>query len=163
MALIPQDPEILEDTIENNITFGTGMSPENIKRFTDIACFTEIIERKQDKLKTYIGGNGDLSTGERQRLALARALALSHDKEIFLMDESTSSLDSVTESRVFNNIFTEFPEKTIIASVHKSHLLYLFDIIYLFQDCKIIASGSLGDLIERSDEFNNLWRGYNTK
>jgi ABC-type multidrug transport system fused ATPase/permease subunit len=73
-------------------------------------------------------------------LALARGLMAAQDSDILLLDESTSSVDSVNEKKIYQNIFSAFPEKTIIAAIHKLHLLPMFDMIYVFDKGTIMAS-----------------------
>ncbi len=161
IALIPQDPEIFSTTIRENITVGINHTADYIKKFTDMACFTEVAERLPKKLDSYIFEKGvNLSGGEKQRLALARGLMACDDKSIVLLDEPTSSVDTKNELRIYRNIFESFKRKTIIASVHRLHLLSLFDRIYFFKGGKIIASGALHELLRDCEEFKNLWERY---
>lgn len=161
VTLIPQDPEIFSTTIEENITVGVPHDISEIKKFTDMACFSAVVERLPRKLASFIHEKGvNLSGGEKQRLALARGLMASQDKAIVLFDEPTSSVDTRNELRIFSNIFKEFQGKTILASVHRLHLLSSFDTIYFFDKGKIIASGSLQELLTESPEFQDLWDKY---
>lgn len=161
IALIPQDPEIFSTTILENITVGVTHPPLFIKKFTDMACFTDVAERLPKKLDSFIFEKGvNLSGGEKQRLALARGLMACVDKAIVLLDEPTSSVDTKHELEIYHHIFKEFKGKTILASVHRLHLLSLFDMIYYFKGGKIIASGSLNELLTTSSEFQDLWERY---
>ncbi len=161
IALIPQDPEIFSTSIRENITVGINHTDAYIRKFTDMACFTDVIKRLPHKLESSIFEKGvNLSGGEKQRLALARGLLASEDKEIILLDESTSSVDSKNELHIYRNIFKTFKAKTIIASIHRLHLLNLFDEIYFFQSGKIIASGTLKQLLKQSPEFQDIWEKY---
>jgi ABC-type multidrug transport system fused ATPase/permease subunit len=161
IALIPQDPEIFSTTIRENITVGINRKSSYIKKFTDMACFTGVIERLPNKLESSIFEKGvNLSGGERQRLALSRGLMACEDKSIVLLDEPTSSIDTKNEAIIFENIFREFKEKTIIASVHRLHLLSMFDYIYFFEGGRIIASGNLRELLNASYKFKDVWEKY---
>ena len=161
IALIPQDPEIFSTTIRENITVGVDYDDASIKKFTDMACFTDVAEHLPNKLESFIFEKGvNLSGGEKQRLALARGLMASDNKMIVLLDEPTSSVDTKNELSIFQNIFNAFRDKTIIASVHRLHLLSLFDTIYYFKSGKIIASGTLEELQSTSDDFKDLWNKY---
>jgi len=161
IALIPQDPEIFSTTIKENITVGIDHKASYIKRFTDMACFTDVIEKLPNKIESYIFEKGvNLSGGERQRLALSRGLMACEDKSIVLLDEPTSSVDTKNEAIIFQNIFKEFKNKTIIASVHRLHLLSMFDQIYFFRSGKIIVSGNLKELLGVSKEFKDIWDKY---
>ncbi len=161
ISLIPQDPEIFNSTIKDNLTFGIPYTEKEIKKFTDLAEFTETIKRLPKGLDSSIVERGvNLSGGEKQRLALARGLMASQDKEIILLDEPTSSVDSKNELKIYQNIFQAFPEKTIISSIHRLHLLEHFDFIYFFKNGRIIAHGPLESLLLTSSEFKNLWNKY---
>lgn len=162
ISLVPQNPEIFATTILENITLGADYDLEFVRRFTDMACFTDVVEGLPRKFDSSIKEKGvNLSGGQQQRLALARGLLACHDKDIVLLDEPTSSLDTATEMKVYRNIFREFRGKTIISSVHRLHLLPLFHEIYLFSGGRIIAFGNLNHLLMHSPEFQELWRHYN--
>lgn len=161
IALIPQDPEIFATTIKENITVGVNHSLEYIKKFTDLARFTEVAERLPKKFDSSIVEKGvNLSGGEKQRLALSRGLLASVDKEVILLDEPTSSVDSRNERLIYENIFSAFKSKVIISSIHRLHLLPMFDTIYFFQGGKILEKGSFDELLKKSSEFQMLWTKY---
>ncbi len=163
IALIPQDPEIFATTIRENITMGIGHEPAYIKKFTDMACVSDVIKGLPNKLDSKINEKGvNLSGGEKQRLALARGLMACDDKSIVLLDEPTSSVDTHNELKIFQNIFTKLKKKSIVASVHRLHLLRLFDEIHFFKDGKIIASGTLDQLLKNSPDFIEIWEKYQT-
>jgi ABC-type multidrug transport system fused ATPase/permease subunit len=162
IALVPQNPEIFATTILENITLGAEYNLDVVQHFTDMACFSDVVEDLPRKFSSSIKEKGvNLSGGQQQRLALARGLLACHDKDVVLLDEPTSSLDTATEMKVYRNIFREFREKTIIASIHRLHLLPLFHRIYVFSNGQIIASGTLTDLLTQCSEFQELWQQYN--
>lgn len=162
IALIPQDPEIFATTIRENITLGAEYSPEKVKKFTDMACFTDVIEELPKGLESSINEKGvNLSGGQKQRLALARGLLACDDKSLVLLDESTSSVDIITEIAIYQNILREFQGKSIISSMHRLHLLPLFDHIYMFDKGGIVAHGSLEELLTSNSQFQELWEKYN--
>lgn len=101
-----------------------------------------------------------MSGGQQQRLALARGLAACDDKDIVLLDEPTSSLDIATEMQVYRNVFSAFTGKTVVSSIHRLHLLPLFDRIYVFAHGRIIGAGSLSELLVTCHEFQRLWEQY---
>lgn len=161
IGLIPQDPEIFSTTILKNITLGAEYPMEVVRRFTDMACFTEVVERLPNGFDSSIKEKGvNLSGGEKQRLALARGLLACKDKDIVLLDEPTASLDPMNELQICKNVFTAFTDKAIISSVHRLHLLPLFHRIYVFSEGRIVASGTLGDLLLTCPEFQKLWEQY---
>lgn len=160
-TLVPQKPDLFANTITWNITMGAEYDEATVRRFTDMACFTDVVEHLPKKFDSSIKEKGvNLSGGEQQRLALARGLLACHDKDIILLDEPTSSLDAMTELSIYRNIFREFRGKTVVSSVHRLHLLPMFDWIYVFSEGRIIASGTLAELLESCPEFQELWYQY---
>ena len=158
ISLIPQEPEIFSTTIKENISLGINNKIEEIRKYTNMAKFTDVVKKLQKKWNSSINEKGvNLSGGEKQRLALSRGLMFSEDKSVILLDEPTSSVDFKNELEIYKNIFSNFKNKTIISTVHKLHLLPLFDKIYLFKKGQIIASGSFNELLESSKEFKKIW------
>jgi ABC-type multidrug transport system fused ATPase/permease subunit len=161
IALIPQDPEVFATTIRENITMGIDRTDDEIRRYTDLARCTDTIDRLPHGLGSSIVEKGvNLSGGEKQRLALARGLMASEEKSIILLDESTSSVDTHNENAIYENIFSSYPTKTIIASIHRLHLLQMFDTIYLFDRGKIIGAGNFDELLRDSSLFAAMWQKY---
>jgi ABC-type multidrug transport system fused ATPase/permease subunit len=158
IALVPQDPEIFATTILENITLGARHPTDFVRRFTDMACFTEVADGLPNGFNSSIKEKGvNLSGGQQQRLALSRGLLACHDKDIVLLDEPTSSLDAITEMKVYKNIFSGFVGKTVISSIHRLHLLPLFDRICMFEGGRIIAEGTLPELLSVCPKFASLW------
>ena len=161
IALIPQDPEIFQETVLDNITVGADYDMTKIVEYTDMACFTDVAMGLPNKFDSMIKEKGvNLSGGEKQRLALARGLLASHDKAIVLLDEPTSSVDVITEEKIFRNIFEAFTDKAIVCSLHSLHLLPLFDRIYFFEHGRIIAEGKFDELLESSEKFQKIWEDF---
>lgn len=161
IALIPQEPEIFATTVKENITIGLEHSLEEIKKYTDLARFTSVAERLPKKFDSSIVEKGvNLSGGEKQRLALSRGFLASQDKAIVLLDEPTSSVDTKNERHIYEDIFSAFTDKTIISSIHRLHLLPLFDRIIIFGEGKVKDQGRFSELLERSAYFQELWKKY---
>jgi len=164
ISLIPQEPEIFASTIRENITLGVDYPKAEINKFADMAVFSEVIWRLPKGLESLVVEKGvNLSGGEKQRLALARGLLASSDKELVLLDEPTSSVDFHNELLIYENIFESFGEKTIISAVHRLYLLPIFDKIYYIKEGAIVASGSFEELKASSPDFNELWSKYASK
>ena len=105
-TLIPQDPEIFDNTIEYNITAGLSHRVEDVEIAAEIACFSKVLARLSDGLQTDIKEKGvNLSGGEKQRLALARGVFAARDSSLILLDEPTSSVDPVNEAEIYRNLF----------------------------------------------------------
>lgn len=162
ITLIPQDPEIFNSTVEDNITMETEVSVEDLNEAIRLSKFDTVAQRLPNGLSTNVMEKGvSLSGGEKQRLALARGVLAARDSEILFMDEPTSSVDTANELEIYRNIFAKFDDKTIVSSIHRLHLLQLFDYIYFFKDGRIHVQGTLNDLM-KNPEFKLLWDTYTT-
>ncbi len=163
VTLIPQDPEIFNATIKENITMGLPTKKEDLDKVIDMAQFKKVADKLGKGLDTNVLEKGvSLSGGEKQRLALARGLLAAKQSDIILLDEPTSSVDSLNEMKIHENIFKNFKNKTIISSIHRLHLLDKFDYIYFFKKGQIIAEGTF-DEIKRNYNFRYLIQKYGMK
>jgi len=163
ITLVPQDPELFDATVKENITVGRPYPMSAIRKYTDMARFTAVAERLPRKFNSHIKERGvNLSTGEKQRLALSRGLLAAADTPILLLDEPTSSVDPSNELAIYDKMFKAYGQKTIVSSVHRLHLLPLFDMIYVFKRGKIVARGTFGELL-KTREFSSMWKKYGQK
>jgi len=161
VTLIPQEPEIFNNTFRYNITMDLPTTEEALNKVILISQLKSVIDKLPNGLDTNVKEKGvSLSGGEKQRLALARGVLAAKQSEIVLMDEPTSSVDSLNEIKIHEQVFKEFNDKTIISSIHRLHLLDKFDYIYLFSGGKIVGEGTF-DEIKGNPIFNNMWRRYN--
>ncbi len=159
-TLIPQDPEIFNETIRYNITMDMFSKEADLKKAIKMSQFEAVVNNLEKGLDANVQEKGvSLSGGEKQRLALARGILAAKDSDIILLDEPTSSVDSVNEKKIHENIFSEFKNKTIISSIHRLHLLDKFDYIYMFDQGKIIGKGTFQD-IRQNPVFENIWQKY---
>ena len=100
LSLVEQEPFIFRDTILRNIQFDNEVVDENVLRESELS---NLVEKKDGKLNHELTTNGaNLSGGEKQRIALARALY--SDKDLIILDEFTSALDNETEDKIVQNI-----------------------------------------------------------
>lgn len=147
--LIPQTPDVFNATVLANITMDVEHDPADVARAIEMASFGDVVARLPQGLETNVMEKGvSLSGGENQRLALARGLLAADGSTLLLLDESTSSVDTVNEDRIYRRVFAAFPQATIIACVHGLDLLPRFDEICLFARGKIIARGSYQQLLD---------------
>lgn len=164
VTLIPQDPEIFANTIEYNVSVDTEQSEEELLRDIDAACFTSVLKRLPHGFKTDIAEKGvNLSGGEKQRLALARGIFAARQSDIILLDEPTSSVDSMNELQIHRNIFDRFPDRAIVASIHRLHLLPLFDDVYVLEKGKLVEHGSPKELMAGNGLLARMWKAYQTE
>ena len=159
-TLIPQEPEIFENTVEYNITFGIKYPKELIEKVIKMSRFDEVIPLLPKGLKSNLAEKGvNLSGGQKQRLAVARGLLAAYNSEVLLLDEPTSSLDSTNEMKVYKSIIKEFSNKTVISVLHKLNLLSLFDYIYMFENGKVVFHGTYAE-IQKENCFRELLKNY---
>ena len=160
ITLIPQEPELFATTVEENITLGIPYPKKEVLTYSKMAMFDKVAKRLPSGYESSIVEKGvNLSGGEKQRLALARGLIAASDKPIVLMDEPTSSVDSKNEIEIYKHVFKAFKGKTIISSIHRLHMLNMFDRIYLFKRGRIVARGTLEEMMQNA-EFKPLWKKY---
>lgn len=158
VTLIPQEPEIFENTIEYNITLDTDQKESEVLEDAKLARFDTVLERMPRGLKTSTAEKGvNLSGGEKQRLALARGFFAAKESSIILLDEPTSSVDPGNERLIYENLFQKFADRCIVSSLHKLYLLPMFDEAYVFQDGQLIARGSPRELLAEGGILHPLW------
>lgn len=122
ITYISQDVELFDMTLYDNIVMGKRVSAEKLRKVIDGCCLNELVERMNGNLHTDIGEKGvKVSGGEKQRISLARGLLL--DRDILVLDEITANLDPFTTERIWQFIFKEYADKTIVAVSHEKELL----------------------------------------
>lgn len=158
VTLLPQDPEIFENTILYNITLGLNFSEEDVLKACQAAQFDSVVTKLPNGYETNIQEKGvNLSGGQKQRLALARGILAAKSSDIVLLDEPTSSIDPRTERNIYENLFATFQGKTVISSLHRLHLLHYFDYVYILKDGYIVDQGTFEELRRSSLVFKELW------
>jgi len=159
VTLFPQEPEIFENTIAYNITLGLPFDEKEINEVCNAAHFTEVVHQLPRGIESSIKEKGvNLSGGQKQRLALARGILAAKESEIVLLDEPTSSVDPKTEATIYKKLFAAFADKAIVSSLHRLHLLWMFDYVYVLQQGSIVDEGSFDYLRNNSPVFQDLWK-----
>lgn len=160
-TLLPQDPEIFADTLRFNITFGVEAADEEIAVAARLARFDSVLDRLPRGLETSIAEKGvNLSGGEKQRLALARGLFFAQSAQVLLLDEPTSNVDSENERAIYTEILRSFRDRAVVSSIHKLHLLPLFDMIHVVEGGRIVESGTFEELVTSGGVLAGLWSEY---
>ena len=160
IALIPQDIMLFHRSIGENIGYAKeDASLDDIKKAAQMANIDEYIESLPDKYDTLVGERGvKLSGGQRQRIAIARAIL--KDAPIIILDEATSSLDSITELEIQEsiNLILEKNNSTVIAIAHRLSTIRHMDRIVVMEGGSIIEEGTFDQLINNeSGYFKKLW------
>ena len=159
-TLIPQDAEVFEATVGENLTFGEAVDAATIESAIATSGFATVLETMPLGLDTPITERGmNLSGGQRQRLCLARGLLAARTSSLLLLDEPTSALDAVTEAEVHRRLDAGFAGACIVASVHRMSLLEHFDRVVLMDEGRIVDTGTVGELLGRQAMFRELAGG----
>lgn len=160
-TLIPQEPEIFENTIAFNITMDLETKSDELDEIIKLAGFSNVLTTLPAGLATDIREKGlNLSVGQKQRLALARGLFASRFSSLILMDEPTSSIDLATEKKILAGIIESFSSTSMIVSLHRLHLLPRFDRIMMLDHGKLIADGPTDELLSNPGPVRDLWQKY---
>jgi ABC-type multidrug transport system fused ATPase/permease subunit len=160
-VLVPQEPEIFDADVRANLTLGLPHSAAEIARVCEIACLAQVLESLPGGLEAMICERGaNLSGGQRQRLALARGLLAASRASLVLLDEPTSSIDPVTEARIYDGVLAALGDACVVSSIHRLHLLPRFDTVVLLHEGRVLDAGPLQQLVERQPLFADMWRGY---
>jgi len=158
IGYIPQTIYLLDTTIRRNVALGVEddqIDETALREALEGAQMTDFIERLPEKLDTLVGDRGiRLSGGQRQRIGIARVLY--HNPEILILDEATSSLDVETEAAVAQAIHELGKTRTLIIIAHRLSTIRDCDRLYLIEDGVITATGTYGDLLERSEWFRKI-------
>ena len=156
-TLIPQEADVFEATVRENLTFGVDYPKDEIERALHLSAFDAVVDALPHGLDTRISERGfNLSGGQRQRLALARGLLAARDSSLILLDEPTSALDQVTESQVFLRLRDGMPDVTIVASVHRMSALPHFDRLVLMADGRVVDCGTLDEVLARQPMLRDM-------
>lgn len=159
-TLIPQDPEIFENTIAFNITMDLPTTLEEMQNAVKLAGFLSVLNALPFGFETDIREKGlNFSVGQKQRLALARGLFAARFSSLILMDEPTSSVDLVTEKEILSGVIHAFPDAAMLVSLHRLHLLPQFDSVIMLKYGKIVARGSTAELLHNPGPVRDLFLG----
>lgn len=157
IAMIPQDPVLFHRSLEENIGYGRlDASKEEIIEASKKAHCHEFIEKLQDGYQSLVGERGvKLSGGQRQRIAIARAIL--KNAPILILDEATSSLDSVTENYIQESLALLMGERTTIVIAHRLSTLFHMDRILVFSEGRVIEDGTHDELLSLNGHYARLW------
>jgi len=155
VALVLQSPKMFNDTLRQNLTLGRNIDDSTIEQALKIAQLSTLVSKLPEALETMIGKDGvRLSGGERQRVSIARMIL--HSANIILLDESTSALDTTTESDLFRSMREHLMGKTTLIIAHRQSTIEHADLIYVLKNGRIIQHGEPKDLREEDGYYKNF-------
>lgn len=157
LTIVPQEPVLFHDSIYNNIKFSeSGAKRDEVMKVIKLSSSKEFVDKLPQKEKTLVGERGiRLSGGEKQRIAIARALLA--DRKIIVLDEPTSSLDAETEHKIQEGIENLIKRKTAIIIAHRLTTIKNSDRIIVLKNGKIVEEGKHDDLLRLGKEYFKLW------
>jgi len=157
MGYVPQSPFVFSASIADNIRFGKpDADDDEVRRAAEYAEADEFIERLPDGYETIVSeGGANLSTGQRQLLCIARAVLV--DPAIIIMDEATSSVDTVTEALIQRALGKLLEGRTAVVIAHRLSTVRNAGRIYVIDGGRIVESGSHEELVEQGGLYRNLY------
>ena len=156
IGFVPQKGILFSGTIESNIKYGNpNMSDEQMIEAAQIAQATEFIESKPEKYQEPIAqGGSNVSGGQKQRLSIARAIAI--DPEILVFDDSFSALDFKTDSILRAELAKKTQDKTVIIVAQRINTILNADQIIVLEDGKVVGKGTHEELIKTNETYKQI-------
>lgn len=162
VSVVPQRIDLFTGNVIENIAVGE-LNPDmnKVLQVCEKLGMTNFVESLPNGFRTHIGENGaNLSCGQKQRIAIARALY--RDPEVLILDEATSSLDSLAETFVRDTIQLMREEnKTVIVIAHRLSTIYLADRIVVLDKGNVIQEGTFAELSVVEGHFRQMWNHQN--
>ena len=152
VSYLGHDPQLLNDTIENNISLG---DPVDVNFFLHMVRLDQEVAQMEDGIHTIVGDGGmRLSGGQAQRVALARTLA--HARDVLVLDDPFSSLDRNTENEIFLDLRKYTENRTVILISHRLYLFpHLDQILYMENGHTVCRSHE--ELMKESEGYRHLF------
>lgn len=160
IGFVTQDTQLFAGSIKENLLFvNPDATDEDLQMALKKSSATALIERAEKGIETVIGEGGfKLSGGEKQRIAIARALL--RKPHLLIFDEATSALDSITEEEITSTIkeVSKDKEQITVLIAHRLSTIMHADRIYVLEKGKVIETGSHENLLEQKGLYYAMWR-----
>lgn len=156
LGYVPQKAFLFSGTIESNVAYADeGMPVDRIREAVDIAQASEFVASKEEGLGTRVSqGGSNVSGGQRQRLAIARALAT--EARAYLFDDSFSALDYKTDAALRQELHTRLGGKTVVIVAQRISTVLHADRIVVLDDGRIVGQGTHEELMETCEEYREI-------
>ncbi len=162
ISVIPQDSGLFYRSVKDNIMYVYQEDRKDIDKHTfdevlDFALLKDFVEGLPLKEDTIIGERGStISGGQRQRVAIARAFL--KNAPILILDEATSNLDSIAESKIQQNLEQIMKNKTVFIVAHRLSTIKTVDRVLVFDKGRIVQDGTHQELLEQKGLYRELWQ-----
>ena len=157
IAYVPQNVELFSKTLYDNIRISKpDATIDEVKAAAKKADAHEFIRKLPLQYNTYLeeAGNG-LSGGEKQRIAMARAFL--KDSNLYIFDEATSSLDFGTENTIFDMIYNQLADRSMLIVAHRLSTVRDCDLILVMDHGEIVERGTHDELLAKQGKYYELW------
>ena len=157
IGIVPQDTVLFNDTIEYNIRYGKiDASKEEIETVIDQSQLRDFINTLPDGINTVVGERGlKLSGGEKLRVAIARALL--KNPPIIVLDEATSSLDTLTEKEIKDSLVNLSKKQTTLIIAHRLSTVVSADKILVLNKGELVEEGDHKSLLKKKGLYSDMW------
>ena len=157
IGVVPQETALFNDTIGNNIAYGrSGSTREDVVAACRAAHLHDVIDSLPDKYDTPVGERGvNLSGGEKQRIAIARAVL--KNPTILIFDEATSALDADSEHAITRELDRLSQDRTTLVIAHRLSTIVNAHTIVVMDRGRIVEQGSHAELLRRKGTYARLW------
>jgi len=155
MAVVPQDPVLMQGTLRSNIDPFSHHSDTNLWRAIRLARLEEVINGLDGGLNCTIAACGsNLSFGQRQLVSFARILL--KEPMLLMLDEATSAIDPRSQEAVLSTLLAWFPESTMLVVTHRLQTILMYDLGIIMDKGSVVECRPVNELVYHSQSFRKL-------
>ncbi|MDR1013486.1 MAG: ABC transporter ATP-binding protein/permease [Coriobacteriales bacterium] len=156
IGYVPQKSVLMAGTIASNMAYGTeGLSSEEQEKVAEVAQALEFVDETEGRFDAPVAqGGSNVSGGQRQRLAIARALAVRPD--VYLFDDSFSALDFTTDKALRQALASSTSEATLVIVAQRVSTIMDADRIFVIDEGRIVGSGTHAELLASCDAYREI-------